>query len=199
MNRSEWGTVVGARPAGGVRVRAALWRLAAVVGFVGLLTAGAHLKLILPGSPVPVTLQTMAVLLAGAVLGPLDAVAAVVLYVLAGAFVLPAFALSTGPSGLAYFAGVTGGYLAGFAVAAILVGLAARRTRRSYLAMAAAMFVGSLAILSLGTLYLSILLHLPAAKALAVGFMPFVVGDAVKTAAAFGLWAFFRWEWRGGA
>ena len=166
---------------------AALWpqawsqRLARVVLVavgIGLLTASAKVQV--PFWPVPMTLQTLAVLLIGASYGARLAAATVAGYLAAGAAGLPVFA--TG-AGLAYMAGPTGGYLAGFLVAATLVGwLADRGWGRSLLTAAAMLLIGQAAIFALGTGWLAALIG--SEKALAAGLMPFIPGEAVKTALA---------------
>ena len=104
--------------------RAAL--LAALIGGFCLLTwAGALVRIPIPGTPVPMTLQTIPVLLSGAVLGPAGGGASQALYLLLGLSGAPAF--SGGNSGLAHLAGPTGGYLVGFFLGASLVGWLVRR------------------------------------------------------------------------
>lgn len=155
-------------------------RAAGILGFVGLIALGAHMKI---GGPVPLTLQTFFVLLAGALLGPVDAVAAVCLYLAAGALAVPVFANAGGAAGLAYFTGLTGGYLVGFVAAALLVGLAARRSRR-FSTLVSAFVGGALLILTLGVLHLCVVCGMPPAKAFSVGFIGFVPGDILKALAA---------------
>ena len=111
------------------RPRTALWRVAAVLGFMGLIAVGAHAKIAVPWTPVPITLQTFFVLLAGALLGPLDGIVAVAGYIVMGVFGVPIFAKAGGPVGLSYLSGVTGGYLIGFLACAAFLGIAVRRTQ----------------------------------------------------------------------
>lgn len=154
-----------------------------------LLTLSAKVQV--PG-PVPMTLQTLAVLALGAALGARLAVAAVALYVLQGALGLPVFA-NTPPlaSGLAYLAGPTGGFLFGFAVAAAIVGAAADRgLMRRPVAFALALAAGQGALLLLGWAWLAFGAQmasgtgLGAGRAFALGVSPFLLGEAIKLAIA---------------
>lgn len=134
-----------------------------------------------PMTPVPMTLQSLAVVLAGGVLGPRWGVAAMLVYLAAAAVGLPV--LSDGRSGLETLTGPTAGYLAGFVLAAWTVGEAGRRGRLTRP-------VAGIAILSAAHL----LILLPGAAwlaqgmgwtdAFAAGFTPFLPGAVVKSAAA---------------
>lgn len=145
----------------------------------------------LPWTPVPLTGQTYAVLLSGAVLGWRRAFLAQALYLLEGACGLPVFA--GGTAGAHWLAGPTGGYLAAFPFAAALTGLLAeRRWDRGFLTMFAAMLLGSLVIFGLGLARLS--LFLPGSQVLAAGLFPFLPGDLIKSAlAALAFPAAWRW------
>jgi len=153
-----------------------------------LVTAGALLvallaqvRIPLPFTPVPLTGQTFAVLLVGAALGARRGVASLSLYTLIGALGLPVFA--GGAAGLAYAAGPTGGYLAGFIVAAFVVGLLAERgLERSIRTSILPFLAGTLVIYLFGAGWLSVLFGLE--KALELGVTPFLIGDALKLALA---------------
>ena len=162
-----------------LRPRALVRRLAAVGGFVGLIAVGAHMKFFLPGNPIPLTLQTFFVLLAGAVLGPVDAAAAVALYLGAGAAGVPLFAGASGALGFAYLGGVTGGYLAGFLPSAILVGTACRRTR-DLRKLAFVFPLAAMLILVTGGLHLWLVMGRDASAAVRLGVLPFIPGDLFK-------------------
>ncbi|MEZ5668244.1 MAG: biotin transporter BioY [Alphaproteobacteria bacterium] len=150
----------------------------AVVGSA-LLAISAHVKV--PFYPVPMTLQTGVVLLIGLAYGWKLGVATVALYLVEGAVGLPVF---TSGVGLAYLAGPTGGYLAGFIVAAAITGWAAERAPH-WLALIAAVVVAEICIFMLGVGYLSTLIGFDAA--VENGLVPFVYGDILKTAAAVAL------------
>jgi len=137
-------------------------------------------KLQVPFWPVPMTMQTLVVLTIGMALGPRLALATLGLYLLQGAVGLPVFAGTPEKGlGLAYMAGPTGGYLAGFVVAAVLVGkLAERRWDRHPLTTAAAMLAGMAVIYALGTAWLAGFVGIE--KALQFGVLPFLLADALK-------------------
>jgi biotin transport system substrate-specific component len=149
-----------------------------------LVTAGAaQLEFRLPWTPVPVTGQTFAVLLIGAVLGARRAFLAMGLYLLEGAAGLPFFA--GGAAGLARLAGPTGGYLVAFPFAAALTGaLAERGWDRRPLTMFAAMLLGSGVVFALGLAQLS--RWVPSGALFSSGLLPFVPGDLLKAALASG-------------
>jgi biotin transport system substrate-specific component len=157
----------------------------------GLLVLGAALftallaqvSLPVPGSPVPVTGQTLAVVLTAAALGPVRGMAGQLAYVLLGAVGLPFY--SKGASGLGQVLGPTGGYLVGFLPAAFLVGLAARHgfDRRPW--QAVPLFIASqLVIFAVGVPWLAVVASLDFATALAKGFLPFLPGGLLKAAIA---------------
>ena len=135
----------------------------------------------MPFSPVPVTGQTLAVLLVGASLGARLGAASVVLYIVEGIAGLPVFA--GGTAGLLRLSGPTGGYLIGFVAAAFVVGLLAERgwDRRIWTA-AIAMLVGEVVIYVFGLSWLS-RFPLPAGV-LDAGLWPFVAGDIYKLVVA---------------
>ncbi len=160
----------------------------------GLVIAGSLLlwlsaKIKVPFYPVPMTLQTLAVFLIAASYGSRLAVATVGLYLVEGALGLPVFAGTPEKGiGLAYMFGPTGGYLAGYLVAAAIVGFAVETgwARRLW-SMFAAMLIGEAALLLMGFAWLAVLLG--SDKAFAFGIGPFIVTDLVKVALAASLMA----------
>ena len=165
------------RPVLADRLATTRWADAVVVvaaaAFVGLL---AQISVPLPHTPVPLTGQTLGVLVAGASLGTWRATASMSLYVLAGLAGVPWFHSHT--SG---YPGVTFGYLVGFVVAAAVMGEMSRRGLDRHVGSAVAQFlVGSLVIYLFGVSWLAHSAHLSAAQALAAGMKPFLVGDAIK-------------------
>ena len=163
--------------------RRALACAVACLGFVLLIAAGARVDVAVPGSPVPQSLQTLAVLAAGLALGPRWGLAAAALYVIAGALGLPVFA--DGASGLSVLRGPTAGYLAGFVLAAALVGALsgdlARATWKRQIATALGLaLIGHGVILALG--WAGLALRMGPAEALSAGVLPFLWGMAVKSA-----------------
>ncbi len=164
---------------------------AALVVFASLFTAAAaQLEIRLPWTPVPLSGQTFAVLLTGAVLGAKRGGAAQLLYVLEGASGLPFFA--GGAGGIAPLLGPTGGYLLAFPIAAFVTGLLAERGwDRRPLTMFAAMLLGSCAVFAGGLAQLS--RFIPHETLLASGLLPFIPGDILKSALAAGV---FPHLWR---
>ncbi len=171
--------------------RAGAVQNAVLVVLASLLTAAAaQAEIRLPWSPVPITGQTFAVLLAGAALGPRRAAAAMALYLAEGAAGLPFFAGGSGGAHL--LLGPSGGYLLAFPLAAFATGwLAERAWDRRPLTMFAAMLCGSAVVLALGALQLS--RFVPHGGVLASGVLPFLPGDLVKAGVAAGL---FPVAWR---
>jgi biotin transport system substrate-specific component len=156
--------------------------LLAVLGSA-LLALSAKLKV--PFYPVPMTMQTFAVLLIGLVFGARLGLATVVLYLAEGAVGLPVLAGTPERGlGLAYMFGPTGGYLLGFALAVTLTGWIAER-RRDAAGLALAVAAGGLVLYVPGLLWLAKFVGLEAAFGL--GLAPFVVGDLLKAALAWAL------------
>ncbi len=158
-----------------------------VVG--SLVVAGlAQLSLRLPFTPVPVTGQTLAVLIVGASLGPVRGGISLLLYLAEGAAGLPVFAEGGAGLALLLLPSVTGGYLWGFVVAAFVVGLLAeRRWDRRLSSAIGAMLLGEIVIFFCGVVWLSAALGVPGSKALELGLYPFVLGELVKLLAAAGI------------
>ena len=158
---------------------------AAVLGSL-LVAICAHIAVPLWFTPVPVTLQTFAVLLLGLILGPATAAASLVLYLLEGMAGLPVLA-PVGAIGFLHIFGPTGGYLLSYPAAAALAGWLRRRIGTggftpSLIAAAAA----SLLILLSGAAWFSILTHQNAVTVFALTVAPFIPGDILKVIAAAG-------------
>ncbi len=154
---------------------AALTRLFGIALGVALLIAGA--KIAVPFWPVPMTMQTFAVLIVGASLGPVAGAASVISYLGLGAAGLPVFAgVAAGP---AYLVGPTAGYLLGFVAAAACIGwVAERKVERRALSLTLG-GIGAMALIyACGAGWLA--LQIGAAKAWIFGVLPFLLGDALK-------------------
>ncbi|MGH7659010.1 MAG: biotin transporter BioY [Gemmatimonadales bacterium] len=155
--------------------------VAIVLGAV-LVAAGAQVAVPVPGSAVPATLQPLAVLIVGGLLGPAAGVMALVAYLSAGALGLPVFAPGGAP-GIARLIGPTGGYLLAFPVAAAVVGMLARRRPGApapgLLRVLAGAILGVVVIHIGGVAQLTLLTGSPAV-AFQAGVVPFLVPDAVK-------------------
>ena len=153
-------------------------KIALVLAGTALLALAAKVQV--PFWPVPMTLQTLAVLMIGATLGARMAGATLLAYLAEGAVGLPVFASG---AGLAYMAGPTGGYLLGFLLAAVFVGLAADRGwLRGGVPVAAVMFAAMALIYLPGVAWLAALIG--AEKAVAGGLVPFLPAEAFKLALA---------------
>lgn len=166
----------------GVAAKEASRSLLLIVGFTLLTVVGAQLYIPLPYTPVPITLQTLMVLLAGAMIGSVRGALSQGLYALWGGAGLPLFA--SGAAGFAVLAGPTGGYIMGFVVAAALVGVLIRRAD-SLWAQAGVFTLGTLAILLAGAIHLTALYTGgDFGRALMIGVLPFLPGGVFKVVAA---------------
>lgn len=159
-------------------------RAARIAAFVLFTAVGARLAVHLPGTPVPVTMQTLFVVLAGIALGPRDGFAAMLSYLALGAAGAPVFAVPV-PGPAALF-GPTGGYLAMFPAAAALAGATARAIS-GRLGVFAAALAGSAAILAGGACYLGLIGGWGAGATLTMGVWPFAAGELLKAGLAAGL------------
>jgi biotin transport system substrate-specific component len=155
---------------------------ALVTGFALLTAVLAQVRIHVGWTPVPITGQTFAVLLAGAGLGARLGAASQITYLVAGLF-LPFYA--DGNSGWSYVSGATGGYLAGMVLAAFIVGkLAERSEDRTLLTALPVMFFGSALVYVPGVAWLAHSAHLDAQTAIAKGVAPFILGDVLKSTVA---------------
>lgn len=156
---------------------ARLVRRVAAIGAAAALTAiAARVAVPLPGIPVPFTLQPVAVLLSGVLLGAAGGMSSQLLYLAAGMIGLPVFAAG---GGLPYLLGPTGGYLLAFPIAAWIAGAAASRWR-SLPGIALGALLGLVVIHAGGLAWLAALSGRETATA--VGLAPFFVGDLLKIA-----------------
>lgn len=163
--------------------RHAVITAALVVGFALLTALAAQVRIPLPFTPVPVTGQTLAVLLAGAALGSRAGAASQGLYILLGLGGLPFF--QGGNGGWEYATGPTLGYLVGFVIAAAAVGyLAERKQDRTIATALPAFLAGTAVIYVFGVAGLMVSLQTDLTDALVKGLVPFVIGDLLKVALA---------------
>lgn len=171
-------------------------RGAALVGMMAaLLAVLSWVSLPLPFTPVPLTLQTLGVLLTGALLGPRYGVLATAVYLLLGFVGVPVFHGGTGGPGILF--GPTGGFLWGFLPAAFIVGWFARssargrsaqeapRGARVMIVTATGLALGSVAIYLVGLPWLSAVTGLGVRETIVVGLLPYLPGDLLKAIAAF--------------
>jgi len=145
-----------------------------------LMTAGAYISI--PVGPVPIVLQNMFVFLAGLLLGSRWGLASVGVYLLAGACGLPVFAGGTG--GIGRIVGPTGGYLIGYLPAVYIVGYLSEKGAARIGFDILAMIGGTIILYACGVTWLKALTQMPWPKAMAVGMLPFLIGDALKIVAA---------------
>mgnify|MGYP002628209235 FL=1 len=178
------------------RVRAIVRDALLVVGFALLTAAAAQIEIQLGFTPVPLTGQTFAVLLSGAVLGMRRGALSQSVYWMAGLTGLPFY--SGGAGGWKSGTGATLGYLVGFIVAAGAIGyLAEKKQDRNFATSLPAMLLGSTLIYTCGAAWLTTYLNIGFAtgetNAIALGVAPFLVGDVIKAllaaACTTGVWA----------
>ncbi len=156
--------------------------------FAALISAGAFMAI--PIGPVPIVLQNMFVLLAGALLGWRWGGASVLVYLLAGAVGFPVF--SAGRGGMAHLLGPTGGYLLSYIPAVVVVGIVSAKfavsdggnTRKEAVGDALGMILGSVIVYGVGVPWLKLMTGLSWGKAFSLGMLPFLIGDALKVIAA---------------
>ncbi|HUU85137.1 MAG TPA: biotin transporter BioY [Phycisphaerae bacterium] len=170
-----------ALPLANAGTRRLLVQVAGVVAFAGLTAVASQIRLYLPGTPVPVTLQTLVVLLAGMTLGPWLGMAGMAFYLLLGICGYHVFAGDAWQS--AYLFGPTGGYLLGFVLAQPVIGLLTRRGG-GWGALLAAALAGNAIIFAAGLTWLHLWSGASALATLTMGLWPFVPGLILKTAAA---------------
>jgi biotin transport system substrate-specific component len=149
----------------------------------------AHIALPLYFTPVPLTLQTFAVLVLGLLLSPRLAAGTLAAYLGEGALGLPVFAPSPAVGGMAHLLGPTGGYLLVYPAAAALISFLWRRMSksRSYAGATLSAAAGDVVILASGALWLAVLTHAWGQAVLTLSILPFLPGDVLKIAAAAGV------------
>lgn len=163
---------------------ARLFDAALVAGFSLVIALCSQAAILLPFTPVPVTLQTFAVILTGCLLGSTRGTLAVGAYIVEGLAGLPVFA--GGTAGLAHLLGPTGGYLVGFLAAAFVTGfLTERGLARRWMGVLVVLLAGEIAIYVPGVIWLGA--YVGPQKALGLGLVPFLTGDGLKTAAGWGI------------
>jgi biotin transport system substrate-specific component len=157
-------------------------RVFGVSVFVILTCLGAFVRIPLPFTPVPITLQTFFVLLGGALLGSYLGSVAQLGYILLGVSGAPVF---TGAgSGLSYLLGPTAGYILGFILAAFCLGRLVRYGGDSLFLTFIVFLIADMIILSSGVLWLKFLFKGTFVKLMSMGFVPFIPGDSLKALAA---------------
>jgi biotin transport system substrate-specific component len=156
-----------------------------VVGGIGFIALLAQISIPVPGSPVPVTGQTLAVLLIGTTYGARLGFITFASYLLAGIAGAPIFAHSATSAnhGIARLTGATGGYLVGMLVASLFLGyLADRKADQKFKTSFPALLLGDLVIFTFGLTWLHASLDMTWAQTFKAGFTPFILGEALKIA-----------------
>jgi biotin transport system substrate-specific component len=177
----------------GRRYPLALIRVLRFGFFVALLAIAAKIRFVLPDTPVPITMQTLAVFLTGMALGPAEGALSVAGYVAAIAGGLPLDTYGLGP---AVFAGPTAGYLLGFIPAAFVAGLAWRVSERYKLILSIACgLAAAILILAAGTLGVAIFRQIVWWDALLLGLFPFMLVEPGKVLLAASLVKLGRESW----
>jgi len=157
-------------------------RIIGVLVFVMLTSLGAFVRIPLPFTPVPITLQTFFVLLSGAFLGSSLGGITQLSYIILGISGLPIF---TGAgSGLFYLLGPTAGYLFGFIFASFFAGRFLKYSQSNLLFTFGIFCLADLILLACGTIWLKFLFGYPFTKLLFIGFIPFIPGDLLKAGVA---------------
>jgi len=159
-----------------------LARLLGVLAFIIFTALGAFVRIPLPFTPVPITLQTLFVLLSGVFLGAGLGATAQVSYLFLGLLGLPIF---TGAGfGLIYLFGPTGGYLIGFILASFLAGRLISLRRESLFSVFCILCLADFILLGSGVIWLAFISGYSFHKSLFIGFMPFIIGDLLKAMVA---------------
>ena len=163
----------------------ALTQASFIVGGTLFIAAMAQIAIPVPGSPVPVTGQTLAVYLIGTTYGARSGFATFATYLLAGIAGAPVFAASTGATshGLARLTGATGGYLIGMLVATLVLGaLADRKADQKFKTSFPALILGSAIVFAFGLTWLHASLDLTWTQTISAGLTPFIFGEVIKIA-----------------
>ena len=167
------------------------------IGATAFVAVCAHISVPLYFTPVPVTLQTLAVILVGFALGPALGFTAMTLYLAEGAMGLPVFS-PHGPGGIAQLIGPTAGYLFSYPLAAAVAAGVVRIAKAGRAQFSGAMVAGvaaSAVIFTMGAGWFAVLLHLSPGAAWHMGVAPFLPYEVLKIAAAAGAYTSLR-RWR---
>jgi len=193
ITSSRTGLIEGSRPL----LQTMTGRIVLCFAATLFVAACAHVSIPLFFTPVPITLQTFAVILIGMALGPLAGFSTMLLYLAEGAAGLPVFS-PQGPGGIAQLLGPTAGFLFSYPLAAALAGWAMRsmpRTVSRFGSGIIAALVSSTVIFAMGAGWLAHLMHLSAATVWGLAIAPFLLGEAIKITAAAGIFSGLqRWQ-----
>ena len=158
-------------------------KVALVIGGIAFLALMAQIAVPVPGSPVPVTGQTLGALLLGSAYGASLGFTTFASYLIIGFLGAPVFA--SGAHGLTRITGATGGYLVGMLLASLITGyLAGRKWDQKVATVVPTMVLGDLVIFSAGLFWLHHSIHATWATTFKLGFTPFILGEVIKVAIA---------------
>ena len=149
-----------------------------VIFFIIATTLGAYIRIPVPGTPVPITLQTFFVVLSGAVLGARLGLFSQLGYILLGAIGLPLF--QGHAFGMAHIFGATGGYMIGFMAASFLIGKILEKESQNLFKIAASFAIGNVVLYTLGTLWLMLIYRISFINAIVIGVLPFFTIELAK-------------------
>ncbi|GFP76163.1 biotin transporter BioY [Clostridium fungisolvens] len=150
--------------------------------FATLISVFGYISIPLPFSPVPLTGQTLMIMLVGCVLTPLQAGLSLITFIFMGIIGLPVF--SGGASGIGVIIGSNGGYLMGFLIGSVVISLI-KNKNSSILSMISANIIGGIVVVYiLGVLWLSYITGMGVYRAFIVGALPFIIGDLIKAVVA---------------
>ena len=172
-------------------------RIAISVAATLFVAVCAHVSIPLFFTPVPITLQTFAIILIGMALGPVAGFSTMVLYLAEGAMGLPVFS-PQGPGGVAHLLGPNAGFLFAYPLAAAAAGWIVRALPRVVSRFSSAILAGigsSIITFALGAGWLAHLLHLGSTAAWSLAVAPFLAGEAIKITAAAGIFSSLQ-RWR---
>ena len=155
-----------------------------IVGASFVVAACARIYLPIPGTPVPLTVQNLAVLIVGLALGPWRGFAALALYLVEGSSGMPVFS-PTGPGGIAQLIGPTGGFLMAYPFVALLTGFLFERGKQTFARAAGASLAGEVLLFACGISWLYILTH-SLATAIRFGLYWFIFAEVMKVMFAAG-------------
>lgn len=177
-------TAVLTRP---IAINKTVERALIVLLFSFLTFAGAMIRIPLPFTPVPITMQTLVLFMAVYYLDPKELGLSQIIYIAAGLVGAPVFA--AGVAGMLALVGPTAGYLLGFIAAGIVMPLIKSKVKASYLMMAGIFTLGTLIVYALGSAHLVLVYKMSIPHAVIAGILPFIAGDVIKIAIAS---AFFK-------
>lgn len=158
----------------GFTVKDLIW----IAMFAAVTAVLSQISVPLPFTPVPINLATFSVFMAGGLLGAEKGAISQLVYVLLGAAGVPVFANFTG--GFAKLAGPTGGYIAGYILAAFIIGLIINKMPKTVFSYAFAMIIGAICYFSLGTVWFMFLMKTNLLSALTMCVLPYMPGDLIK-------------------